>query len=71
MKEHKLESKVLPNHLKNSDLGIGDTLHLKNKKLIMLFHEYIEAIGWVITKIKGMLLFLLDHIRILFPPTVS
>ena len=52
MEKHELEFKVLPNHLKNANIKARGTPHLKEERLIILLHEYMEKIGWVMTKSK-------------------
>ena len=62
MKKHELKFEVLSNHLKNTNIRARGTPHLKKKKLIMLLHEYMKEIGWVKTKTKGVLHFLLNSV---------
>ena len=71
MEKYELEFEVLPKHLKNSNIRARGTPHLKEEKLIMLLHEYMKEIGWVITKTKGVLHFLLNSVGTLFPPPIT
>ena len=71
MEKYELEFKVLPNHLKNANTRAKSTPHLKEEELIMLLHEYMKEIGWVMIKSKGVLHFLLNTVGTLFPPPIT
>ena len=71
MEKYELEFKVLPNHLKNANIRARGTPHLKEEKLIMLLHEYMEKVGWAMTKSQGVLHFLLNAVGTLFPSPIT
>ena len=71
MEKYELEFKVLPNHLKNANIRARGTPHLKEEKLIMLLHEYMKEIRWVMTKSKGVLHYSLNSVGTLFPPPIT
>ena len=67
MEKYQLKLEVL----KNANIRARGTPHLKEEKLIMLLHEYMKEIRWVMTKSKGMLHYSLNSVGTLFPPPIT
>ena len=67
MEKYELKLEVL----KNANIRARGTPHLKEEKLIMLLHEYMKEIRWVMTKSKGMLHYSLNSVGTLFPPPIT